>query len=142
MKKTLSERIAERVGKRESKPKEKNKALMLGLREEIEGALSDGWPIMAIWETLSEEGKVDFTYQAFRGHVAKFIAKRAAQPAVPDSALVIAPTSVTPVLTPKGGAEISNAPATKSAEPKASEKPSAGPGQFTFNAVPTKEDLL
>jgi hypothetical protein len=42
---------------------------VLALRGDIQAALNDGWSVLAIYQTLHDEGKVDFSYQAFRRHV-------------------------------------------------------------------------
>jgi hypothetical protein len=64
--KTLSERIAQAVN---GQAPYSNRAIVLGLREEIQKALDDGWSILAMYQTLYEEGTLTFSYQAFRRHV-------------------------------------------------------------------------
>lgn len=70
---SLSERIAKRQANKKGINNTKNKVTFLALKEDIIDALSDGWPMKAIWETLTEEGKVSFTYKTFRLYVAQFI---------------------------------------------------------------------
>jgi hypothetical protein len=43
------------------------------MRGDVKQAIDDGWPVKTIWETLHEEGKVSFSYQAFRGYVNRLI---------------------------------------------------------------------
>ncbi|WP_302848337.1 TraK family protein [Methylomonas sp. LWB] len=50
-----------------------NRAIFLTLRAEIKEALDDGWAVVQIYRTLHEEGKIDFSYQAFRLYVNKLI---------------------------------------------------------------------
>ena len=69
----LSERIADRVVKKKPSRNAQNRAAFLALRQDIQEALADGWPVKTIWETLHEEGKVTFGYQAFRGYVNRLI---------------------------------------------------------------------
>ncbi|CZP18769.1 TraK family protein [Legionella pneumophila] len=70
---SLSERIAKREAKKNGVHNTKNKVAFLAQKKDIIGALSDGWPMKAIWETLTEEGKISFTYKTFRLYVAQFI---------------------------------------------------------------------
>jgi hypothetical protein len=69
MKKTLSERIAERAkGKMQSR-NAKNRAQFINARDEIEEALGDNWTVKDIWNTLHSEGVITFSYEAFRKYV-------------------------------------------------------------------------
>ena len=43
------------------------------LRDEIKQALDDGWTVTLIYRLLYEEGKVPFSYQAFRLYVNSLI---------------------------------------------------------------------
>ena len=70
---TLSERIAEWELQRKKKTGSGNRAVFLTLRSEIKEALEDGWAVVQIYRTLHEEGKIDFSYQAFRLYVNKLI---------------------------------------------------------------------
>ncbi|MFU8797095.1 MAG: TraK family protein [Gammaproteobacteria bacterium] len=80
MKKSLSERIAAKAVKTEdsnaSINAKKNRAAFIVLRQEIEQAMQDEWPIKTIWETLKEEGKIPFGYQAFRRYVNRLIVEK------------------------------------------------------------------
>jgi Family of unknown function (DUF5338) len=73
MNSSLSERIAKRQSKQNGANNTKNKVAFLALKKDIIKSLSDGWSMKAIWETLSEEGKISFTYKTFRLYVAQFI---------------------------------------------------------------------
>lgn len=67
--KSLSERIGERARISSSRTPQANRAIVLALRVDIQVALDDGWSVLAIYRTLYDEGKVSFSYQAFRRHV-------------------------------------------------------------------------
>ncbi|MET0028523.1 MAG: TraK family protein [Candidatus Thiodiazotropha sp.] len=67
--KSLSERIGDRARKTSSCTPHANRAIVLALRRDIQTALDDGWSVLAIYQTLQDEGKVNFSYQAFRRHV-------------------------------------------------------------------------
>lgn len=71
---SLSERIAKNQLKKKVSDNSKNKVAFLAQKNDIESALSDGWSIKAIWETLSLEGKISFSYKTFCGYVARLIA--------------------------------------------------------------------
>lgn len=71
--KNLSDRIAERMKQRGRYPAHRNRAVFLALREEIRAALSDGWSIRAVWETLHGEQRIAFGYDAFTAYVNKLI---------------------------------------------------------------------
>jgi hypothetical protein len=66
---TLSERIAKRVRTKSKYAPHNNLAAVLALRKDIQQALNDGWSVRAIHQTLHDEGRVTFSYQAFRRHV-------------------------------------------------------------------------
>lgn len=118
MAKSLSQRIADRATKKKPSRNAQNRAAFLAVREDIQQALNDGWPVKTIWETLHEEGKVSFSYQAFRGYVNRLILSSTVKP--DDN---------------KRSSNGSQSPAKKT------EKPATLAG-FTFNPVPNKEALL
>jgi len=131
MAKSLSARIAERIARKKPAGNVRNRAAFLALRGEVKQALDDGWPVKTIWETLHDEGRVAFSYQAFRGYVNRLILSPSANgEAAP---LVMADQS--------GQAAPRSAP--QSARTPAEWKPEklAATG-FTFNKTPKKEELL
>lgn len=67
--KPLSERIAERARAKSASAPSSNRAVMLALRADIKQALDDGWSVLAVHQTLYDEGRVTFSYQAFRRYV-------------------------------------------------------------------------
>lgn len=71
--KSLSERIAERTRDKAAVAPHSNRAVMLALRSDIQAALSDGWSILVIYQTLHDEGHVTFSYQAFRRYVNRLL---------------------------------------------------------------------
>ncbi|HHS8316200.1 TPA: TraK family protein [Legionella pneumophila] len=73
MQKSLSARIAERASTKTPSRNAKNRAAFLAQKPDITHAMEDGWPIKSIWETLHAEGKINFSYQAFRGYVNRLI---------------------------------------------------------------------
>lgn len=130
MEKNLSERIAARVvGKRapgESShgDENQNRAIFLALRPDIGQALEDGWSVKSIWETLHEEGKVTFGYDAFLRYTKHLILHPASRIQIhqgePDITMTAEPQS--------------GEPKTKASVPQI--------GGFTFNPSPKKEDLI
>lgn len=85
--KTLSERIAERMSTRTPSPGHRNRAAFLALREEIHAALDEGWSIRVVWETLHEEKRIAFGYDAFTEYVRKLIRQAPARPIASPAAL-------------------------------------------------------
>lgn len=71
--KTLSERIAERARGKSACAPHSNRAIVLALRKDIQQAFDDGWSILAVYQTLYDEGRVTFSYQAFRRHVNRLL---------------------------------------------------------------------
>ena len=66
MTKSLSERITEKVnGVSKHSAVTRNRAAFMAVKEEVRQALNDGWCRKLIWETLKEEGKINFEYQTF-----------------------------------------------------------------------------
>ena len=114
MAKSLSARIAERIACKKPAGNVRNRAAFLALRGEVKQAIDDGWPVKTIWETLHDEEKVAFSYQAFRGYVNRLI------------------------LSPPANGE-GTPPARTPAEWKPEKLAATG---FTFNRTPKKEDLL
>ena len=129
MTKSLSERIAERAKKKKPSRNAQNRAAFLAVRADVKQAIDDGWPVKNVWETLHEEGKVTFSYQAFRGYVNRLILA-----SKPDVAT--APATLGEGSTPDAGK-----PAAEGASNTTRQKPAALPG-FTFNANADKKDLL
>ena len=117
MTKNLSARIAEKARIEKLGRGGKNRAAFLAQRVDIEQALNDGWSVKIIWETLVDEGKISFSYQAFRGYVNR---------------LILSATKTEPKI--KKNSDSSD----KVAEAK-KQKSLSG---FTFQATPKKEDLL
>lgn len=62
MAKSLSERIAQRVSAKQPSRTGKNRASFLAVRDDVRKALDDGWPVKVIWDTLRDEGKIEFGY--------------------------------------------------------------------------------
>ena len=69
MHKALSEIIAEKQAAKEPNESTRNRAAFIANLEEIRQALKDGWSRKIIWETLKEQGKIPFAYDAFLRYV-------------------------------------------------------------------------
>lgn len=106
----------------------KNRATFLALRVDVKQALDDGWPVKSIWETLNEEGKIDFSYQSFRVYVNRLILTPAELIAATDN-----------LVTYVAQGEKTNHLSAIANEKKAEELVADG---FKFNKTPKKEDLL
>ena len=132
MAKSLSARIAERIARKKPAGNVRNRAAFLALRGEVKQAIDDGWPVKTIWETLHDEGRVAFSYQAFRGYVNRLILSPSAnREAAPAAVGVDQHRQVAPRLAPQSA---------KNPAEWQPEKPAAS--GFTFNRAPKKEDLL
>lgn len=107
-----------------------NRAAFLAQRDDIKEALTDGWPVKAIWKTLHDEGKISFGYDAFISYVNSLIRS----PGEPEKATARPPASSQPA--PKKAT-----PATPKPVPSASHKPGEIPS-FNFNPSPNKADLI
>ena len=71
---TLSERIAARIQlKPTASTAARNRSAFISLRKEVQQAITDGWSLLAIWKTLFEEGRISFTYQAFRRYARQLV---------------------------------------------------------------------
>jgi len=124
MAKSLSDRIAFRASTKNPSQAGKNRAAFLAVRDDVRHAMSDGWPVKLIWETLREEGKITFSYDAFNGYVNRLI--RGTETTEPSSA---------------------NPPSAKSVKTdtraqKTAPKPVQPIGGFHFNPTPNKEELF
>ena len=131
MAKSLSARIAERIARKKPAGNVRNRAAFLALRGEVKQAIDDGWPVKTIWETLHGEGKVAFSYQAFRGYVNRLILSPSANGEATPLVVADQPRQAAPRSVPQ------------SAKTPAEWQPAklAATG-FTFNRTPKKEDLL
>lgn len=65
MSRSLSERIAAKVGQNHARRGKQSFSTFLVLRTEIKQAMEDGWSIKLIWQTLTDEKKINFSYQRF-----------------------------------------------------------------------------
>ncbi|MCW3657679.1 TraK family protein [Burkholderia cenocepacia] len=74
--KSLSERIAERARDKAVVTPHSNRAVVLALRSDIQQAVNDGWSVLAIYQTLHDEGRLTFSYQAFRRYVNQLLPDR------------------------------------------------------------------
>ncbi len=73
MGKSLSDAIAAKMALRPASQSAKNRTAFLANMEEIRQALGDGWSRKIVWETLKEQGKISFGYQAFLRYVSRLI---------------------------------------------------------------------
>jgi hypothetical protein len=128
----LSVRIAAREVSKKPSPYAMNRSAFLALRPDIKDAMADGWNVMSIWETLHDEGKVSFGYEAFRKYVNR---------------LILLPTTVV-VTTERGEANSQNEPTVEIGQQSIKPLPimtAAQPhpnGGFVFDPEPKKEDLF
>ena len=130
MTKRLTERIAAQMQTQKPTRSGQNRAAFLAQRDDIKEALTDGWPVNAIWKTLHDEGKISFGYDAFISYVNSLIRS----PGEPEKATARPPASSQPA--PKKAT-----PATPKPVPSASHKPGEIPS-FNFNPSPNKADLI
>jgi len=84
--KTLSERISARTGEKPTPSPKSNRAVVLAFRTDIQSALDDGWSVLAIYETLNDEGVVLFSYQSFRLYVNRLLLGKVVQQAAKRAA--------------------------------------------------------
>jgi hypothetical protein len=73
MKKTLSDRITENQNKKPKGKKRSAKSEFIALKKDISEAIDNGHSMLAIWQTLSEEGQISFGYKSFRNYVITLI---------------------------------------------------------------------
>jgi len=71
MAKRLSERVFARIRSNAKRSISHNVVVFSALHDEIVEALNDGCSLKAIWETLYEEGRVSFKFDAFLRHAKK-----------------------------------------------------------------------
>ena len=131
MAKSLSARIAERIARKKPAGNVRNRAAFLALRGEVKQAIDDGWPVKTIWETLHDEEKVAFSYQAFRGYVNRLILS----PPANGEATPLAVANQSRQAAPRSVPQSARNPAEWRPEKLAATS-------FTFNKTPKKEDLL
>lgn len=117
MSESLSTRIARFVQTQPARRSGKGRAAVIALRGEIQDAVSDGWSVRAIWQTLHAEGAVQVGYHAFRRYVAELL---------PAQDRVRAP-SAAPALAHRPAAPVT----------RTDEKPRA----FRHERVPRKRDI-
>lgn len=92
MTKRLTERIAAQMQTQKPTRSGQNRAAFLAQRDDIKEALTDGWPVKAIWKTLHDEGKISFGYDAFISYVNSLIRS----PGEPEKATARPPASSQP----------------------------------------------
>lgn len=96
MAKGLSERISERMKSKKPSISGTNRAAFLAVKEDVIQALDDGWPVKTIWETLAEEGKIPFGYDAFINYVNRLIKETSANLPLPKPVSEVLPQRVAP----------------------------------------------
>ena len=68
---SLGERIAKIQKSKKNSDNSRNKVAFLALQDDIATALIEGWSMKAIWETLSIENKISFSYKTFCVYVSR-----------------------------------------------------------------------
>ena len=136
MSKNLSERIADRMRNKKATVGAQNRGAFLALKGEIIQALDDRWPVKTIWETLHDEGKVKFSYQAFRNYVNSLILTPK-QAATPKALAEGERPGTQPERQTKA---VPASPGTTT--PRQAPAPSQGPAGFNFNPNPDKEEFI
>jgi hypothetical protein len=136
MGKNLSERIADRMRNKKATVGAQNRGAFLALKGEIIQALDDRWPVKTIWETLHDEGKVKFSYQAFRNYVNSLILtpKQTATPKAPAE-------GERHGIQPEREKQVAPAPP-RTAAPRQPATPPQAPAGFNFNPNPNKEEFI
>ncbi len=136
MAKNLSERIAERMRKKKTHIGAHNRGTFLALKSEIIDALDNRWPVRTIWETLHEEGKVTFGYQAFRNYVNNLILapKRSETKTAGEGLEHSRPDS--------RKKKSADTPAPRTKEPEQAKTPTPERTGFAYNPKPNKEDYI
>jgi hypothetical protein len=128
----LSARIATREVTKKPSPYAINRAAFLALRQDIKDAMADGWNVMSIWETLHDEGKVSFGYEAFRKYVNRLIL-------LPPTKVLA--TEIEEVSSQKEPAVETGQQSMKPLPKKTTAQPHQH-GGFVFDPEPKKEDLF
>lgn len=121
MKKTLIASIKAADQNQRKTPARKNKVEFLALKDDISEALEKGWSIIAIWETLQDEGSFTASYNTFRLYVLKYLNGQKPGYSLKESAEVRTKKPV----------------GNHSHKKKDTSMPS-----FTYNPIPNIEDLL
>jgi hypothetical protein len=136
MAKNLSERIADRMRSKKTTVSAQNRGAFLALKGEIIQAIEDRWAVKQIWETLHDEGKVTFSYQAFRNYVNSLILE-------PKQRAVSKPGAEEPRTEKQPSKVQTTVPETpRTPAPNVSPaQPPAATG-FNFDAKPKKEDYI
>ena len=83
---TLAARIAQ---KKFNDPRAHNRVVLLALRSDITEALSQGWSMMSIWQTLYDEHKISCCYDVFRRFVHHHRAASLPQPLTTKTPMII-----------------------------------------------------
>jgi hypothetical protein len=97
MSESLSTRVAQFVQAQPARRSGKARAAVVALRAEIQQAVSDGWSVRAIWQTLRAEGAVQVGYHAFRRYVAELVTQPAARGRRPAVAIETSHRPAAPV---------------------------------------------
>jgi len=65
MEKNILERLAESTAKSGSTHAKQNLGVFLALRDQIDLAINNGWPVKDIWQLFHDEKKIKISYQVF-----------------------------------------------------------------------------
>ncbi|MES3021659.1 MAG: TraK family protein [Pseudomonadota bacterium] len=130
---TYSDELGNWIKRRNSTRRDRNLVAFLAVRDDVEQALEAGYAITTIWGNLYERKRINFGYDTFLNYINRHIRRKVVQLAEE------APARPVPQLLNKPTPSIQNARSENSRRPI--RKPGALSG-FTFNAMPTKEDLI
>jgi hypothetical protein len=138
MAKSYNEELAQWVRQRaRSARHEKNRVAFLSVKEDVRGALEQGWPVKTIWMHMVEQKRIGFSYDAFLVYVKRHV-QSIDRPVVARRTQVPRASPVTPAGKPPASSIDSRTPQVPVHAQPAQDQLSG----FTFNAAPNREELI
>jgi hypothetical protein len=138
MAKSYTEQLAEWVRqKSQSARHDRNRVAFLAVKDDVNEALDQGWPVKTIWGHMVEQKRIGFGYDTFLVYVKRYL-RSGVRSRGASSANAFLAQSVKPNAPPARRPKESATPDRTVQAPHGQDQL---PG-FTFNAAPNREELI
>jgi hypothetical protein len=129
MAKSYSRQLEAWVKARESPMRDTNLAAFLAVRNDVQAALDEAFTLKTIWSNMHEAGRIRCGYHTFRNYVNKHL-----------RALPVQRTETLQTRNSQASTQVATSLSVRRLAVQA--KGQDGAAEFTYNAVPNKEELL
>jgi hypothetical protein len=129
MVKSYSKQLGEWVKLRESPRRDRYLVAFLAVRDDVQAAFDEGFTLKTVWRNMREAGRILCGYHTFRNYVNKHLRP-----------LPVDQTEAPQIRNSQASTQVASSLAFRGLALQA--KGEDGAAEFTYNAVPNKEELL